>query len=89
VRRHLEPPPPIGDNLYETDIPVKSLPGSLHEVVSCLGTSDFMRDALGDSTIDYLVMKREEEWKDYASITGVSASSEITDWEIERYLLSN
>jgi glutamine synthetase len=89
VRRHLEPPPPIGDNLYETDIPVKSLPGSLHEVVSCLGTSDFMREALGDSTIDYLVMKREEEWKDYASITGVSASSEITDWEIERYLLSN
>jgi glutamine synthetase len=87
--RHLEPPPPIGDNLYETDIPVKSLPGSLYEAVSCLETSDFMREALGDSTIDYLVMKREQEWRDYIAETGNPSSSEITDWEIERYLLSN
>jgi glutamine synthetase len=87
--RQLEPPSPTESNLYETKSAISSLPSSLHEAILSLGSSPVMRDVLGDSTVDYLVRKRKEEWSEYVAKTGNPGNSEITDWEIERYLLSN
>ena len=48
-----------------------------------------MRRVLGDSVVDSLVAMRKKEWKDYVESTGDPGSSEVTDWEIERYMHVN
>ena len=81
-----EPPPFTDKNLYESGISFRSLPGSLEGALESLDKSTLMRSTLGNSTVDTLLKLRKREWKDYVESTGDPGSSEITDWEIEKYM---
>ena len=70
-------------------VTLKSLPGTLEGVLDSLEKSTMMREVLGDSIVDTLVTLRKHEWKEYVESTGDPGSSEITDWEIERYMHVN
>ncbi len=89
IHRRIEPPLPSDTNLYESKTPIESLPGSLQEAAKHLDNSHLLRDRLGKSTVDFLVKKRRQEWNDYVQSTGDPGISEITHWEIEKYLLAN
>jgi len=89
IQRKIEPPLPSDTNLYESKKSIKCLPGSLQSAIMYLEKSRILRDRLGDSTVDFLVNKRRQEWRDYVQSTGDPGSSEITSWEIDRYLLAN
>lgn len=89
IERRIEPPQPTDKNLYESGVTLKSLPGSLEGAIESLEKSTMMREVLGDSVVDTLVAMRRREWKEYVESTGNPGSSEITDWEIERYMHVN
>lgn len=89
IERKVEPPQPTDKDLYESGVALKSLPGSLEGALDSLEKSTMMRDVLGDSVVSALVALRKREWKNYVESTGDPGSSEITDWEIERYMHVN
>jgi glutamine synthetase len=89
IQRKIEPSSPTEEDLFEGDSEMKSLPGSLELALIQLERSTAMREILGDSVVDTLVKLRRKEWKDYVESTGDPGSSEVTSWEIERYLHVN
>ena len=89
IARRIEPPEPTDKDLYESGVTLKSLPGSLEGALESLEKSTMMREVLGDSVVDTLVAMRQHEWKEYVEKTGDPGSSEITDWEIEKYMHVN
>jgi glutamine synthetase len=89
IERKIEPPEPTDKDLYESGVTIKSLPGSLEAALESLEKSSMMRRVLGDSVIETLVAMRKLEWKEYVESTGDPGSTEITDWEIERYMHVN
>jgi glutamine synthetase len=89
IERGIVPPDPTDKDLYESGVVMKSLPGSLELALKELKGSSIMRKELGDSAVDTLVALRKREWKNYIDSTGNPGSSEITEWEIERYLQAN
>ena len=89
ISRRIEPPEPTEKDLYESSSATKSLPESLEGALYSLDRSKTMRDILGDSVVDTLVAMRRQEWVDYVKTTGDPGSSEITDWEIDKYLHVN
>ncbi|MFW9793242.1 MAG: glutamine synthetase family protein [Candidatus Thorarchaeota archaeon] len=89
ICRKVEPPSPTEKDLFEGETETESLPGSLELALMCLDTSKIMRETLGDSVVDTLVKMRRKEWNDYVKATGNPGTSEITSWEIDKYLHVN
>jgi glutamine synthetase len=89
ITKKLEPPSPTDEDLFEEDSDTESLPGTLNLALTSLARSTAMREILGESVVDTLVEMRRKEWKDYVKSTGDPGTSEITSWEIDRYLHVN
>ena len=89
IKRNLEPPKPTATNLYKPTTDVESLPGTLKESLLLLKDSKILREELGDSVIDEFVSMRMKEWNQYIETTDDPHSSDITPWELRRYLRAN
>lgn len=89
IERKIEPPRPTDKDLYESGVTLKSLPESLEGSLDCLEKSTMMREVLGSSAVDALVALRKREWTEYVESTGDPGSSEVTEWEVERYIHIN
>jgi glutamine synthetase len=89
ISRGLAPPEPTGKNLYKTAPENESLPGSLGEALEKLQSDDVIVKALGKSLIDTIVKMRTAEWEEYVALTGDPGVSEVTPWEISKYLRFN
>ncbi|MHA1924503.1 MAG: glutamine synthetase family protein [Candidatus Thorarchaeota archaeon] len=89
IRRGLTPPAPTSENLYKTAAETESLPGSLREALDKLERDDVIVDALGKSLVDTIVKMRTAEWAEYKEITGNPGVSEVTPWEVSKYLRFN
>jgi glutamine synthetase len=69
IRRKLEPPAPVDENIYKLtpakrkQLGIRELPGSLGEALDCLESdSDFLKPAFAASLLDtYVEMKRQEQ----------------------------
>ncbi len=69
IRRKIEPPPPVDQNIYKLtpaqrkERGIRELPGSLGEALDCLESDRaFLKPAFADSLLDtYLELKREEQ----------------------------
>jgi len=69
IRRKIEPPPPVDENIYKLtparrkELGVRELPGSLAEALDCLESDRaFLKPAFADSLLSiYVEMKREEQ----------------------------
>ncbi|MFQ5529642.1 MAG: hypothetical protein ACE5FP_04770, partial [Gemmatimonadota bacterium] len=53
---------------------------NLGEAIGELESSPFMRATLGDHVFDNFVSAKKREWSDYIS--------QVTSWEVNRYLTS-
>ncbi|MFW9888797.1 MAG: glutamine synthetase family protein [Candidatus Thorarchaeota archaeon] len=89
IERGLNPPEPTGENLYKTATQTKSLPGSLGEALEGLQRDDVIVNAIGKSLVGTIVKMRTAEWADYVEVTGDPGVSEVTPWEISKYLRVN
>jgi glutamine synthetase len=69
IRRKIEPPPPVDQNIYRIppakrkELGIRELPGSLTEALDCLASDrEFLKPAFADSLLDtYVEIKREEQ----------------------------
>jgi glutamine synthetase len=84
VERELEPPEPIEENLYHLDATklesrrIRQLPGTLREALDELCANRVIGQALGEHVFERFVEAKSEEWDEYRT--------QVTAWEVERYL---
>jgi glutamine synthetase len=88
IEKELQPPAPRDDDLFESEENTKQLPPSLGIAISELESDRVLRQTLGTQLIEWIVTTRLNEWRDYLSMTGDPGPTEVTNWEIERYLLA-
>src|SRR5437588_437391 len=86
VKRGLELPKPVEENLYHFDDAalqkqgVKTLPGSLEEALNELAADEVVQSALGAHVCEWFLEAKRAEWNDYRI--------RVTPWELERYLMT-
>src|SRR5690606_29531156 len=86
IRRRIEPPEPVEKNIFTLSVRdrrryrIQELPRDLSEALDAFRRSTFMREVLGDHVFNHLIAAKEQEWQQY--------STQVHDWEIERYLAS-
>ena len=84
IERRLPLPPPVEESLYgfdEVELERRNvglLPDSLKDAVDAFQHDDVVRDALGDSLAEGLLEAKALEWREYRS--------QVTPWELEKYL---
>ena len=77
-------PEPVEENLYHMteierlELGIQTLPGSLFEAIQITENSELVRRALGDQVFDSFIRNKKIEWDQYRS--------QVTDYEIDRYL---
>jgi glutamine synthetase len=77
-------PPPIDLNAFDMSVVkreemgIGSLPESLWEAITLAEDSDMLRTALGDHLFESFIRNKKIEWSSYRS--------QVTDYEIKRYL---
>lgn len=84
IRRDLEPPAPVEENVYELDAlglrthEIASLPGTLEEALQELEEDSVVAEALGEHTFRRYLEAKRIEWDEYRT--------QVTGWELDRYL---
>jgi glutamine synthetase len=84
IKRELPLSPPIEENLYHfneerrREAGVDTLPDSLLQAVEELERDTVIQEGLGEHVFERFVEAKREEWSDYRS--------QVTQWELERYL---
>ena len=86
IVRGLEPSDPTTEDLFEVQGGTETLPGSLPDALDELEKDSVLRNALGKDLRDTIIRLRRKEWNEYLETTGDPGQSEITKWEIKRYL---
>ena len=75
---------PVEESLFEMDAAtiasksIKELPGTLGEALEELSRDEVVREALGDHVYNHFVEAKRAEWDEYRT--------QVSDWEVERYL---
>jgi glutamine synthetase len=75
---------PVEESLFEMDATriaekgIKELPGTLGEALDELERDDVIREALGDHVFSHYLEAKRAEWDEYRT--------QVSDWEVERYL---
>jgi len=83
IRRELDPGEPYFGNLYSLGLEeirrrgIRMLPQTLNESLAELRQDGLIQESLG-GIFDEFVKVKEEEWREY--------HSQVTKWEVERYL---
>jgi len=84
IRRDLEPPAPVEENVYELDAlelrlhDIASLPGTLEEALQELEQDTVIAETLGEHTFRRYLDAKRLEWNEYRI--------QVTSWELDRYL---
>jgi glutamine synthetase len=75
---------PVEESLFEMDASriaekgIRELPGTLGEAISELEADSVICDALGDHVLSHFVEAKRIEWDEYRT--------QVTSWEVDRYL---
>ena len=84
VEEKLEPPEPVEKNIYALSEKerekhgIEQLPDSLGHALSLMAKSEFVREVLGDHIYNNFLHVKHREWDEYRT--------QVTKWEIDRYL---
>ena len=84
IENNYELPAPVEEDIFEMNLQrraeagIDSLPGSLAEAIVCTESSQLVREALGDHIFEKFLANKKIEWDQYRS--------QVTGWELEKYL---
>lgn len=78
IQKGLTPPAAVTGNAYEIDDPQTKLAPTLDSAVALFSESNTMRSLLGERFVDHFTATRQWEIQQYRS--------QVTQWEIARYL---
>ena len=86
IQKGMTPPPEITENIFEMNAGeraskgIDNLPGSLREALEALKADTLVTDALGAHTTTQYLAGKYAEWDEYRA--------RVTDWEIEKYIVT-
>ncbi len=69
---------PVDENVFEGNVKLDELPGSLLEALEHMKKSEIAREILGDYLFDKYIEIKMKEWSEYRI--------QVTGWEIEKYI---
>ena len=84
IEEQYQVPAPVVGNVQEMSpqrrqsLGIRTLPSSLGEAINLAETSELLYEALGDHVFNSLIENKKLEWDEYRS--------EVTDYEVSRYL---
>jgi len=84
IKNNYQLPDPVEEDIFKMDTQrrcqagIESLPGSLDEAIVCTRDSKIVREALGDHIFEKFLDNKKIEWDRYRS--------QVTAWELEKYL---
>lgn len=84
IRNQIMPPKSVDCNIFQMtekeriESGIEEIPGTLIEAVSEMEKDPFMKEVLGDHVYEKYIAAKKQEWQDYRS--------QVTDWELNRYL---
>jgi glutamine synthetase len=84
IEKGLKLPDPVEESLFDMDAAtvkkrnITEMPGSLGEAILALEQDEVMAEALGDHVYSHYIEAKREEWDSY--------QTQITQWELDRYL---
>ena len=84
IKNNLQPVDSIQRDIYSMtdeerdEAGIENLPKNLYEAIQEMRKSDFVKGVLGKEVFKKYIKAKEEEWMEY--------TSQVTDWEIDRYL---
>ena len=84
IEKEYQVPPPVEENVFEMQDEerqsrgIGAMPTSLLEAIMLAENSDLLRSSLGDHVFRVLIQNKKIEWDRYRS--------QVTDYEIKRYL---
>jgi glutamine synthetase len=84
MERSIMPPEPVEKDIYHmsreerTTNGIESLPENLGHALSLMSESELIRRTLGDHIFEHYLTIKSQEWGEYRS--------QVTDWEVNRYL---
>lgn len=85
IRHKLVPPKGVHENIFEMtekqrrQAGIESLPSTLNEAIIALEEDPFVQRVLGEHITKKYLSAKKEEWATYRS--------QVTDWELDQYLL--
>lgn len=84
IKRGLTPPESVQKDIYEmteqerAEAGIGNLPSNLYEAIQEMKKSEFVKKVLGEEVFNKYIRAKSKEWDEY--------TSQVTDWEIDRYL---
>ena len=84
IKNKTDPGDPVELNVYDMSYEerkasgIVSLPESLKEALDELESSDLMRETLGETALENFLKEKRKEWDLYRT--------QVTSWEVERYI---
>ncbi len=84
IKRGLKPAPETRQDIFKMTeserekAGIHSLPRNLYEAIHEMKKSEFMKDVLGEEVFEKYIRAKSVEWMEY--------TSQVTDWELDRYL---
>ncbi|NLL78314.1 MAG: type I glutamate--ammonia ligase [Clostridiales bacterium] len=84
IRNRIEPPAEVNGNIFEMTEEEKNkasialLPGTLLEAIQELEQDEFVKNVLGEHVSEKYIEVKQREWQEYRT--------QISEWEIEKYL---
>ena len=84
IKRGLTPPESVQKDIYvmteqeRVEAGIGNLPSNLYEAIQEMKKSEFVKKVLGEEVFNKYIRAKSEEWDEY--------TSQVTDWEIDRYL---
>lgn len=89
INEELTPMEPCKENAYKTQGKYENLPSNLGEAIEEFKKSEYMKKILIRELHEEIVKNKTMEWMDYQNYISKNKvdDNEITEWEIERYLV--
>ena len=95
IKNKIEPGEPTDENVYHLtnlrrrQMKIKTMPTSLKEALDEWSTDDICKKALGKETAEKYLDLKTKEWKEYESQASAHReATEVTQWELQKYLLA-
>lgn len=84
IKNNLTPPQAVARDIFQMtkkerrEAGIQSLPKNLYEAIQEMSKSEFVKEVLGEEIFEKYIDAKMSEWMEY--------TSQVTDWEIDRYL---
>ncbi|MCM1245653.1 MAG: glutamine synthetase family protein [Roseburia sp.] len=78
IREKMEPPVSMDEVSSDSPVKFEILPRTLREAILAFEADQFLQDVFGKTLSEIILREKKEEWEEF--------SSQVTAWEVEKYL---